>query len=155
VDRGKRGRDSDPGIQSLIGSLVRSLVRSLIGSLIPSLIFPPTGRLVAASEAASSRSHATKARAVGTPRARRACARQSPRGEPAAWQERCNRPPVPDRVAHRRQAAEWGGLVVLHALADARAAIGPVPDALAATGASSRPAMRMPRRWYVGTSNAA
>jgi hypothetical protein len=28
-------------------------------------------------------------------------------------------------------------------------------SSLAATGASSRPAIRIPRRWYVGTSNAA
>jgi hypothetical protein len=57
--------------------------------------------------------------------------------------------------AGERLMLQRDGLAVLQALADTRVTIGPVPGTVAATGASSRPAMRMPRRWYVGTSNAA
>lgn len=57
--------------------------------------------------------------------------------------------------AGERLVLQRDGLAVLQALADARVAIGPAPGAVAATGDSSSPAMRMPRRWYVGTSNAA
>jgi hypothetical protein len=52
-------------------------------------------------------------------------------------------------------AAECDRLAPHQAPADARVATGAVADAVAATGASSRPAMRRPRRWYVGASNAA
>ncbi len=57
--------------------------------------------------------------------------------------------------AGERMELQRDGLAVLQALADTRVAIGPAPGAVAATRASSSPAMRMPRRWYVGTSNAA
>jgi hypothetical protein len=62
-----------------------------------------------------------------------------------------------DRVlgAGERLVLERDGLAVLQALADARVAIGTGPVAVAAAGASSRPALRLPRRWYVGASHAA
>jgi hypothetical protein len=56
-------------------------------------------------------------------------------------------------TAGGRHLIERDGLSVLQALDDARVAI----ERAGATGsaASSRPAIRCPRRWYVGASNAA
>lgn len=71
-----------------------------------------------------------------------------------------------DRVlgAGERFVADRGGVAVLQALDDARVTVSApatgrgVPagtDPTPGSASASRPAIRMPRRWYVGASNAA